>query len=133
MLAEKIIVQGNKIEGITISGGEPFDQVQGLLELLDAVRNLSDMSVILFSGYTYEKICRMPESVEILKNVDVLIAGPFDSSCLQPKNLAGSSNKTYHFLTSKYSMNDFYSIPEAEIVIDSEGNITYSGVVFINH
>ncbi len=128
VLAGKIIGQGNKIEGITISGGEPFDQPQGLSELLDEIRNFSKLSVILLTGYPFEKIVNMPEGPEILKNVDVLIAGPFQLSNLQPQNLAGSSNKTHHFLTPRYSINDFGNIPDSEVIIDSEGNITYSGI-----
>jgi len=130
-LAKEIISQSNETEGITISGGEPFDQSLGLLIFLQAIRSFSQLSVILFSGYSFEKISEMPESAKILQNVDVLIAGPFDETRLQQKNLAGSSNKTYHFNTDKYSLKDFETIPEAEIVIDSQGNITFSGIQFL--
>jgi len=69
VLVEKIISQGNETDGITISGGEPFDQLQGLLILLKAIRNSSGLPVILFSGYSYDKISKMPQSIEILQNV----------------------------------------------------------------
>jgi anaerobic ribonucleoside-triphosphate reductase activating protein len=106
--------------------------LQGLLILLKAIRNSSDLPVILFSGYSFDKISKMPESIEILQNVDVLIAGPFDETRLQQKSLAGSTNKSYHFFTDKYSLKDFNAIPEAEIVIDSQGNITFSGIQLVS-
>jgi len=133
VLAKKIITQGSEIEGITISGGEPFDQSQALSLFLHSIRDSSNLSVILFSGHAIETISRMPESTGILKNTDVLISGPFDQSHAHPENLAGSSKKIFHFLTKKYSLKDFSTIPEAEIIIDSQGNITYSGLLFINH
>ena len=126
-LANDILIFKN-IEGISISGGEPFDQAEGLAAFLQTIRNSSKLTIILFSGYTFEKILEMTEGEEILKNIDVLIAGPFDKSKLLPENLAGSSNKTYHFFTEKYSFGDFEKIPDAEIIIEPSGKVTWSGI-----
>lgn len=127
-LAMQIISLSKQIEGMSISGGEPFDQVEGLVKFTKAIRANSDLSVILFSGYTFEQIKKIPRHSEVLENIDVLIAGPFYKSKLQQKSLAGSSNKTYHFFTNVYSVSDFEVIPDAEFIIDNKGNIVKSGI-----
>lgn len=127
-LAERIVTKSAGIEGITISGGEPFDQPEGLLELLKSIKETSPLTVILFSGYTFQAIGSMPLGESILKQTDVLIAGPFDKNLLKAQNLAGSSNKTYHFITERYSLTDLDDVPDIEAIIDENGNITWSGI-----
>jgi anaerobic ribonucleoside-triphosphate reductase activating protein len=125
-LAQEIFTFSNEIEGITISGGEPFEQHKGLSKFLQIIRLQSQLSVIVFSGYTIEQINKNFNSV--LKYLDVLIAGPYIEKERQATNLAGSANKTFHFLTERYTKHDFENIPDAEILIDSNGNITASGI-----
>ncbi len=131
-LAKNIFAQGSEIEGVTISGGEPFDQVEGLAQLTKTIKANADLSVVLFSGYTFEQITNIAGHSEVLASIDVLIAGPFDKSKLQQKSLAGSSNKTYHFFTNIYSISDFKAIPDAEFIIDNKGNIVKSGIKLLN-
>jgi anaerobic ribonucleoside-triphosphate reductase activating protein len=127
-LAGQIIQKSKETEGITISGGEPFAQAEGLMQLLQIVRHQSGLSVIVLSGYSHEQILKTPHHRIILDSIDVLIAGPYIEALSQPKNLAGSSNKTCHFVSNRYSMPDFEQVPDAEIIIDAHGNITKSGI-----
>ena len=128
-LTTNIIALGSEIDGVTISGGEPFDQAEGLLELLQIVRHKSGLSVIVLSGYSHEQILKTPLHLKILDNIDVLIAGSYIKALSQPKNLSGSTNKTYHFISNRYSMPDFEQVPDAEIIIDAHGNISKSGII----
>ena len=54
-IVKDVAEQGDKIEGITILGGEPFDQLDGLLFLVTECKNIG-YTVILFTGYVYEKL-----------------------------------------------------------------------------
>lgn len=128
ILAKEIISKSAGIEGITITGGEPFDQAPALDVLLQTIRSESDLSVILFSGYAYSKLIRKKLNREILKKADVLIAGPFVTGRRVAQNLAGSSNKTFHFLTVRYTMSNFKTIADAEVIIQSDGSVTFSGI-----
>ena len=50
-LAERVLSIAG-IEGLTISGGEPFDQdVQAMYDFLGAIRQNSNLSVMAYSGY----------------------------------------------------------------------------------
>jgi anaerobic ribonucleoside-triphosphate reductase activating protein len=126
-LVEKVI-QITGIEGITISGGEPFQQTPALAEFLKAVKANSPLSVLLFSGFTLEEIKRIPHSIEALAQVDVLVAGRYQIEKRLAHNLLGSANKQVYFLTKRYSKTDLETIPEAEILIKTNGSIISTGI-----
>ena len=44
-----------QIEGLTVSGGEPFDQSEELKELLTLARQRG-LNTLVYSGYLYEKL-----------------------------------------------------------------------------
>ena len=70
------IAQVPGIEGVSISGGEPFQQPGALAELASRIC-AAGMSVLVFSGYTLEWIRGNPEAASILAAVDVLVAGAY--------------------------------------------------------
>lgn len=112
LLADKII-NDKGIEGITISGGEPFLQADKLCVLLEKVKSVyPEMSVIIYSGYTYEEL-RAAEDEYITKILnfyaDVLIDGRYIEELNDDKGLRGSSNQRIIFLTGRYRDNDEFS------------------------
>lgn len=115
------------IEGISILGGEPLQQRRGVVSLLRSVRAKTDLSVVLFSGYTFDEIAGMPEGKELFALVDVLIAGRYDERLRLARGLRGSSNKYLHVFTKRYSEEDLNSVPACEITID-DGVVTISGM-----
>lgn len=64
------------LDGITLTGGEPFLQVDAANELARAAQSLG-LSVWCYTGFTFEDL---PPEVELLKNIDVLIDGEFIES-----------------------------------------------------
>ena len=64
---------------------------------------------------------------DLLVYVDVLIAGPrpTPAPCL---GLRGSSNKTVHFLTDRYTLDDLESVPAAEVIVTTTGEVLCSGI-----
>lgn len=120
------------IEGITVSGGEPLEQIDPLINLLQRVRNATSLSVVLFSGYELETISKMKKGMDLIKMVDVLIAGPYLEHLGLSRNLTGSSNQQIHFLTDRYRMKDIARVPAAEMQIDPGGNITITGIARIS-
>jgi anaerobic ribonucleoside-triphosphate reductase activating protein len=127
-LVRRIQEAESSIEGITMSGGEPLEQPQQLHRLLEDVRRTTDLSVVLYSGYTFEEIPGVPFGKNILDHVDVLIAGPFVESRRTGFGLLGSSNQRVHFLTDRYSSIHIKDIPDSEIRIESGGMISISGL-----
>lgn len=64
------------VEGVTISGGEPILQIQGLIELVRKLKN-HGLGIILYSGYLYDEIEEIEFGVELLRSIDVLIDGTY--------------------------------------------------------
>ncbi len=66
--------------GVTFSGGEPFAQAEGFLELAKALKK-KGYEVASYSGYTFEQLLAgTTAQQELLATIDVLIDGPFIQS-----------------------------------------------------
>lgn len=85
-------------DGVTISGGEPFDQTGALAELITAIRRRHSGDVLVFSGYPHEKL--FAEQRALLDQIDVLISEPFDMAAGQTLVLRGSDNQRIFRLTA---------------------------------
>lgn len=65
------------LDGITLSGGEPFLQPQPALALARFARQRG-LSVWCYTGYTFEQINEWQDNRKtLLQNIDVLVDGPF--------------------------------------------------------
>ncbi|MBT8367264.1 MAG: radical SAM protein [Deltaproteobacteria bacterium] len=126
-ICKRIHSNANVVEGITISGGEPFQQAEALLKLLQRVRLETSLSILVFSGYTMRQIRNLRPGEELLETIDVLIAGPYVDRLRLRGNLCSSSNQKTHLLTSRYNLADIGETPEAEIQIDAKGYVHITG------
>jgi anaerobic ribonucleoside-triphosphate reductase activating protein len=88
-------------DGVTVSGGEPFDQPEALFELLKEVRARNSPDVLVYSGYAFERIAEHPAVMSSL--IDALISDPFVLDAPQTKALRGSDNQRLHCLTPRGS------------------------------
>lgn len=116
------------VEGLTVTGGESFQQPRALLALLRGVKERTDLSVLVFSGYGLDEIRRRPLGEETLRYVDVLVDGRYEASRHHGLGLRGSSNQRVHLLTLRYGQDDVEGVPTGEILIDQQGRVTVSGV-----
>lgn len=91
------------VEGITISGGEPFLQAEALSELIRKVRKMKDIGVIIYTGYLYEELTGVAGAEDLLKLTDLLIDGPYVKELDDGKSLRGSSNQKVIPLTERYA------------------------------
>ena len=64
------------LDGITLTGGEPFEQPEACRILADAA-HARGLNVWAYSGYTFEQLCAVPEKRRLLEACDVLVDGPF--------------------------------------------------------
>lgn len=90
----KPILNNILLDGITLSGGEPFCQAEACAEIARAARK-SGLNVWSYSGYTYEQLIAGKEEWKmLLSELDVLVDGPFimDKKTLDAR-FRGSSNQ----------------------------------------
>jgi anaerobic ribonucleoside-triphosphate reductase activating protein len=131
-VVDRIRQEGEAIEGVTISGGEPLEQPDGFVELLLAIRAIGGLSTLVFSGYPFKEIQNMPHGPAVLGNVDVLIAGPYNPAMHLGQRMLGSTNQTINLLTPRYTMADIERVPTSEIVMSADGSIFVTGVSPVN-
>ncbi len=83
-----------QVNGLTILGGEPFQNEDGLIEMIKTIKIFVDKNIWIYSGYTYDEILADEKKYELLKLCDVLVDGKFE---LKQKNLKlrfrGSANQ----------------------------------------
>ncbi len=77
---EKKFVGNPLLEGVTLSGGEPFQQPAACAELARRAHQ-NGLNVWTFSGYLYDQLLQMAEEdaavAALLAQTDVLVDGPF--------------------------------------------------------
>ena len=98
------------IGGVTISGGEPFEQSEALAKFLLTVKqNRPELSSFLFTGYEINFLQQSTnKSIQnILEIVDMLSSGPFVAELYESDLLwRGSSNQQLSYLSARYSPED---------------------------
>ncbi len=115
------------IEGLTLSGGEPMQQIDAAIALLAAAR-LAGLSTMMFSGYTIEELQGLPRGGEALALLDVLIDGRYRSDLRLGQGLRGSSNQRVHLLSNRYTVRDIDDAPLGEVRIAPNGDVILTGV-----
>ncbi len=85
-------------DGLTISGGEPFEQAAGILELVKLFQNRYTEDILIFTGYTIEELHRKRSGRirEILDRTAVLVDGRYIEGRNSQKGLRGSDNQRIH-------------------------------------
>lgn len=82
------------ISGLSVLGGEPFDNLAGLKEFITKVRANSEKDIWVYSGYTFEELLEKDGAMDVLKNIDVLVDGRFVEDLKDLKlKFRGSSNQ----------------------------------------
>ncbi len=119
------------IEGVTISGGEPFLQAEALVEFARRMQD-ADLGVLVFSGFSYETLSQSedPAWKALLAVCDLLVAGQFVQELACSTAMRGSSNQTLHYLSGRYRGRQKHleqSFNSVEILIDENGQMLVTG------
>ncbi len=94
------------VEGVTLLGGEPFEQAEACGVFASRARSLG-LSVMVFSGYTREQLEGRAEGRALLEACDLLVDGRFERDRLDgSRRWIGSTNQRLHFLSARYSNDD---------------------------
>ncbi len=132
-LLERIHPWLQECDGVTVSGGEPFEQPDALGELLRMLREVKDTDILVYSGHPFEVLANNPLIQEGL--IDCLISEPFDARAPQTKNLRGSDNQRMSLLTSR-GRKVFASFDRAtteadrrlDVMFDADGTVWLAGI-----
>lgn len=104
------------IEGLTVSGGEPFLQATALWKLLCILRERTSLNFIVYTGFTYEELLRREGAVRqyismneldcivpLLGQIDLLIDGRYLQELDDGRSQVGSANQRILNLSGRIS------------------------------
>lgn len=108
--------QRTRHDGVTVLGGEPFDQAESLAALVERLK-AKNYHVTIYTGYTLENLlARDVESVnQVLAKIDLLIDGAFDRNLTRNAGeYRGSSNQRLilHPISRAKMKNEQSTLPE---------------------
>ena len=119
------------IKGLSLLGGEPFEQTKELAVLAQMIKS-AGLSVVCFTGYTLEEL-RLKNSADInsfLENIDLLIDGGFEKEKFDlSRPWVGSSNQRFIFLTDRYNQEEISLYKnKIEVRISQDGKTEINGM-----
>ena len=121
------LIKNFEVDGVTISGGDPLEQEDELLELLMLLSTMRlRKGIILFSGFTRAEISSNFIREQCLKYIDVLIDGRYEKNLKIDFSLRGSSNQEFYSFSNKISSDELHFDQEIEIS-SLEGDIMMTG------
>lgn len=97
-LLEQVAPWLHEADGITISGGEPFDQFDALLQMLVGLRQRTAADILVYSGHPLETLQPMLDQARDL--IDAVISDPYLEHAAQSLALRGSDNQRLTLLTA---------------------------------
>jgi anaerobic ribonucleoside-triphosphate reductase activating protein len=120
-------------EGITVSGGEPFDQPAALECLLRELRTATATDVLVFSGHPFHRL--RPWLARAPGLIDALVSEPYDSQAPQTLALRGSDNQRLHLLTalgrdrfSPFERPMTAADRRLDVMFDDNGEVWFAGI-----
>lgn len=130
-----------RLEGITISGGEPMEQALAILDLVEQVRTAApQLSIGLFSGYSERELNEghflyfTDESAigrhalwsQISSHLDFAVLGRYNRHQPTSNPLITSRNQRLKLLSRRYTVADF-APQTVEVTIDGSGLTQITG------
>lgn len=112
-----------EVEGISLSGGEPFLQAVQLFPLIEQLKNRG-YSIFIWTGYLLEQlrtIADPPEIGEILRRTDILVDGKFSQDQKSDLVWRGSINQHVYFLSDRYSSDLIEQPPRCHVKFTEQG------------
>ncbi|WP_292927709.1 4Fe-4S single cluster domain-containing protein [Novosphingobium sp. PASSN1] len=119
-------------DGLTVSGGEPFDQPEALCRLLKHWREVSSGTVLVFTGFELADVAPWLKANPGL--VDALVTGRYRSEVPQTKALRGSDNQRLVLLTDEamafaaYDQKADSADRRLDVMFDQDGDAWFAGI-----
>ena len=131
-LLARLRAVSDRVEGVTLLGGEPFEQAGALARFARGARALG-LSVMTLTGYALEELRTREDAGELLAATDLLVDGRFEAALPErDRRWEGSRNQRFHFLTDRYAPG--VELPprgeplrSVEVTLGSDGSLSVNG------
>jgi anaerobic ribonucleoside-triphosphate reductase activating protein len=122
-------------DGVTISGGEPFEQPEALGDLLHGLSAMlkPGIDVLVYSGLPFASLTPWLSKWQGL--VDAVISEPFDATVPQTRPLMGSDNQKLFLLTdlgrqrfAEFQRPRDRQDDQLDVMVDEDGTAWMAGI-----
>lgn len=118
------IKSDSTLDGITITGGEPLDQLDTIYELCSKIFTL--IPIFLTTGYTREQILKNNQA-SIFNKLDMICMGPFEQNKVCSGEWRGSFNQVIKYLTITGAKQANMPVILREFHVKNNGNAIETG------
>ena len=121
-IVHEVLAHKDAHDGVTVLGGEPFDQPESIAELVSRLKHRG-LHITVYSGYTREQLIeqKKPAIDYIMTHIDLLIDGPFVSSMREGSGEYRGSRNQRLLCTNVF----IYNLPES--LVTTNWNILKPG------
>ena len=129
-LLDQICQIEHYFDGITITGGEPFEQYESLIAFCAFVKQKTSLNIFSFSGYYLDELIKMYPDKLFMRYLDYLLDGRYLYQQHEDDNVRGSSNqKLYKFVNGNPKIqNNFFKSKKWSLSVTKDSDIFMSGI-----
>jgi len=92
-------------DGITITGGEPFNQYPSLMALAMLLKRKTSLNILCYTGYRLEELEQKYPERAFYNCIDYLIDGRYEKDLISSDSLKGSENQHIYKLYNNKALN----------------------------
>ena len=117
-------------DGMTVSGGEPFDQSAALRLLVSWFLSAHTSDILVYTGYTLEALRERNDADTdwVLSHIAALADGEYEQENNPGTGLVGSSNQRLHVFSHHARYLDFTRCQRRMQCIDERGQLFLIGI-----
>ncbi|GAB4259997.1 MAG: hypothetical protein Kow0092_08580 [Deferrisomatales bacterium] len=128
-------LEAEPLDGVSLSGGEPFDQAGPLAAFLDRWRAAArggSLTALAFTGYPVETLRKGSAARRaLLERLDLLVDGPYRPELAAPLPLRGSANQRLVALTpageALRAAVEAAGPPGFQVIVADDGEVWFTG------
>jgi anaerobic ribonucleoside-triphosphate reductase activating protein len=125
-----VSLKAKDFDGITISGGEPFQQYEALMAFLYLVKQKTTLHVHCYTGYYLHELEKLFPDGLYLQLIDSLTDGRYDFLQADNSGLKGSMNQTNYLFKNgiAFPVNEEMNEKKWSVHVSEEGRIFMAGI-----
>ena len=131
---EYLVSQISKIydqfDGITITGGEPFDQYESLIAFTAFIKKKTELNIYVFSGYLLEELTVKFNDRLFMSTIDYLMDGRYIAGKHDNNNIRGSNNQNlYQFENGgPILLDEYFESRQWSVYLSEDNRLFMSGI-----
>lgn len=116
-------------DGITITGGEPFDQYPQLMAFAYLIKKKTELNILCYTGYYLHELEQKFPDKAFYSGIDFLIDGRYEKDLISSNSLKGSGNQSiYEFVNKKAVKTNLNNIKKTWSIRCEEDTIYMAGI-----